>query len=72
MSVILVASSIQYRNPTVGQATLAIPEHYAGRRVTASVKGEEMQFRFGADELPLEASPEDIVSAIESRIEEEV
>lgn len=69
MQIILTSSSVQFRSPQPGVATKAIQDHYVGRRVSASVDGEDRMFRFTAAELAFTASEEDIIAAIQGAIQ---
>jgi len=68
MKVIIVSSSIQFKNPQIGQPTRAVAEHYNGRRIIALVDGEEQMFRFKKDELPFDVDEDDMILAIEQRL----
>ena len=72
MKVIIVSSSIQFKNPQIGQPTRAVAEHYNGRRIIALVDGEEQMFRFKKDELPFDVDEDDMILAIEQRLSKEV
>lgn len=71
MQIIIKSSSIQFKNPQIGQPTRAVKEHYNGRRITALVDGEEQLFRFKKDELAFNADEEDMIKAIEERLSNE-
>lgn len=71
MEIIITNSSIQFRNPQIGQPTRAVAEHYNGRRIIALVDGEERMFRFKKDELAFDVDEEDMIRAIEQRLSEE-
>lgn len=68
MEIILKESKIQFKNPVIGQPTRAIEAHYYARRITALVDGVERQFRFMANELPFDATEDDMILAIENYI----
>ncbi len=68
MNIIIKESSIQFRNPQVGQPTRAVEEHYNGRRITAMVNGEEEMFRFKRDELAFNVDEDDIIQAIQNKV----
>lgn len=72
MNIIIKSSSIQFKNPQIGQPTRAVEEHYNGRRITALVDGEEQLFRFKKDELAFNIEEEDMILAIEERLSKEV
>jgi hypothetical protein len=72
MNIIIKSSSIQFKNPQIGQPTRAVEEHYNGRRITALVDGEEQMFRFKKDELAFDVDEEDMILAIEQRLSKEV
>lgn len=69
--IIIKTSTIQFKNPQIGQPTRAIQEHYNGRRVEAIVDGEEQMFRFKKDELAFDADEEAIELAIRDKIAED-
>lgn len=71
MNIIIKSSSIQFKNPQIGQPTRAVEKHYNGRRVTAIVNGEEEMFRFKKDELAFNVDEDEIIQAIEDRVSEE-
>ena len=71
MDIYIVKSVIQFKNPVTGQPTRAVAEHYNGRRVTVNVDGEEQMFRFTKDELPFDATEDDMLAAIEERVSKE-
>ena len=68
MDIYIKSSSIQFRNPQIGQPTRAIPEHYNGRRIIAMVNGEERMFRFKKDEMPFVIDEDEMIELIEQRI----
>jgi hypothetical protein len=70
MNIIIKSSSIQFKNPQIGQPTRAVEEHYNGRRITALVDGEEQMFRFKKDELAFDVDEVDMINAIEQRLSE--
>lgn len=67
MDIMIKSSSIQFKNPQIGQPTRAVAEHYNGRRITALVNGEEKLYRFKKEELAFEADEDDMIEAIEDR-----
>lgn len=69
--IIIRSSKLQFRNPSIGQPTRAIKEHYAGRLILCDVNGQERMFRFKNDELAFEASEEEMIEAIEQKLIEE-
>lgn len=71
MNIILKESKLQFKNPVIGQPTRAVEEHYYARRIVAIVDGEERQFRFTKDELPFLATEEDMIIAIENKLNAE-
>lgn len=71
MEIVIVSSSIQFKNPQIGQPTRAVEEHYNGRRITAIVDGEERMFRFKKNELAFDVDEEDMIEAIEQRLSAE-
>ncbi len=71
MSVIIKSSSIQFKNPDLGQPTRAVEEHYNGRRIEAVVDGEEQMFRFKKGEMPFSVDEDGMIAAIEQRLGEE-
>jgi hypothetical protein len=70
MNIIIKSSAIQFKNPQIGQPTRAVEEHYNGRRITALVDGEEQLFRFKKDELAFIVDEEEMILAIEQRLNE--
>ena len=71
MNIIIKSSSIQFKNPQIGQPTRGIPEHYNGRRIIADVDGEERMFRFKKDEMPFVIDEDGMIELIRQKIEEE-
>ena len=71
MNIIIKSSSIQFKNPQIGQPTRAIPEHYNGRRIIADVDGEERIFRFKKEEMPFIVDEGEMIELIRQKIEEE-
>jgi hypothetical protein len=68
MEILIKTSSLQFKNPILGQPSRAVEQHYYARRIVAIVNGEERHFRFMSDELPFAASEDDILAAIENQI----
>lgn len=65
----IIRTSIQFKNPTVGQPTRSVAEHYYARRIFARVNGKEEQlFRFMADELAFESEEVDMIAAIKLKL----
>ena len=71
MNIIIKSSSIQFKNPNIGQPTRSIEEHYNGRRIIADVDGEERMFRFKKDEIPFICDEDEMMELIRQKIEEE-
>ena len=71
MNIIIKSSSIQFKNPQIGQPTRAVEEHYNGRRIIADVDGEERMFRFKKDEMPFVIDEDGMIELIRQKIEEE-
>ncbi|GIN71119.1 hypothetical protein J14TS2_15940 [Bacillus sp. J14TS2] len=71
MNIIIKSSTIQFKNPTIGQPSRAVEEHYFGRVVTAVVDGEEKMYRFKPEKLPYHSDEEGMIAAIEERVIEE-
>lgn len=71
MNIIIKSSSIQFRNPNIGQPTRVVEEHYNGRRIMADVDREERMFRFKKDEMPFICGEDEMVGLIEQKILEE-
>lgn len=69
--IIIKSSSIQFKNPNVGQPTRAVEEHYNGRRIVTDVNGEEKMFRFKKEEIPFIIDEDEMIDLIEQRIAEE-
>lgn len=70
MNIIIKSSNIQFKNPQIGQPTRAVEEHYNGRRIEAIVNGEEQMFRFKKNELAFDIDEDDMILAIEQRLDE--
>lgn len=70
MEIIITNSSIQFKNPQIGQPTRAVEEHYNGRRITALIDGEEQLFRFKKNELAFDVDENDMILAIEQSLSE--
>lgn len=71
MNIIIKSSSIQFKNPQVGQPTRAVEEHYNGRRIIVDVDGEEKMFRFKKEEMPFIVDEDEMVTLIEQKILDE-
>jgi hypothetical protein len=72
MNIIIKESKIQFKNPTIGQPTRAVEEHYNGRRIIVAVDGQEKMLRFKKDEMPFITDEDEMILAIEQRLVEEV
>ena len=70
MQIIIQSSNIQFKNPKIGQPTRAVEEHYNGRRIIALIDGEEQLFRFKVVELAFDVDEDDMILAIEQRLNE--
>jgi len=68
MNIVITGSKVRFKAPLPGQRTLATEEHYAGRRITALIDGREQMFIFEKDELPFEATEEDMIHAIQTKL----
>jgi len=68
MNIIIKSSSIQFKNPQIGQPTRAVEEHYNGRRIIADVDGEERMFRFKKEEMPFICDEDEMIQLIEQRL----
>ena len=64
-------STVQFKNPEVGQPTRRVVHHFYARNIMAIIDGEERMFRFNNTELPLEATEEDMIAAIQSQLDAE-
>lgn len=71
MNIIIKSSSIQFKNPQIGQPTRAVEEHYNGRRIIADVDGEERMFRFKKEEMPFIIDEDGMIELIRQKIEGE-
>ena len=71
MDIYIKSSSIQFKNPNIGQPTRAVEEHYNGRRIIADVDGEERMFRFKKEEMPFIIDEDGMIELIRQKIEEE-
>lgn len=69
--IVIKSSSIQFKNPQIGQPTRATEEHYNGRSIRADVDGKNMMFRFEKEEMPFMCDEDEMVKLIEQRIAEE-
>ena len=68
MDIFIKSSSIQFKNPQVGQPTRAVEEHYNGRTIIADVDGEERVFRFKKDEMAFICDEDEMIELIEQRV----
>lgn len=68
MDIYIKSSSIQFKNPNIGQPTRAVEEHYNGRRIIADVNGEERAFRFTKDEMPFLIDEDEMIELIEQKV----
>lgn len=68
MAIEIIRTSIQFKNPVIGQPTRAVEEHYYARRIVTLVDIEEKQFRFMASELPFVADEEKMIKEIEQQV----
>ncbi|MBW4827658.1 MAG: hypothetical protein KZY61_00960 [Clostridiaceae bacterium] len=68
MDVIIKRSAIQFKNPTTGQPTRAVEEHYNGRRIVADINGEERMFRLKKDEIPFIVDEDEMIEMIEKKL----
>lgn len=68
MDIYIKSSAIQFKNPITGQPTLAVAEHYNGRRITASVDGEDQMFRFTKDQMPFNVTEYEMIDVIKVQI----
>ena len=71
MNIIIKSSSIQFKNPQIGQPTRAVEEHYNGRRIIAMINDEERMFGFKKDEMPFVIDEDGMIELIRQKIEEE-
>jgi hypothetical protein len=72
MEIIIRRSTIQFKNPQTGLPTRAVPEHYNGRTINASVDGEEKLFRFKKEEMPFVVTEDEMISTIATKVNSEV
>ncbi|WP_291568523.1 hypothetical protein [Clostridium sp. UBA2485] len=68
MLIIIKSSSVQFKNPVIGQPTRAVEEHYNGRIITAIIDGEDRMFRIKKEELAFLCTEEDMILAIEKKL----
>ena len=68
MNIIIKSSSIQFKNPQIGQPTRAVEEHYNGRRIIADINGEERMFRFKKEEMPFVVDEDGMIELIEQKL----
>ena len=66
--IIIKSSSIQFKNPQIGQPTRAVEEHYNGRRIMVDIDGEERMFRFKKDEMPFLIDEDEMIELIEQKV----
>lgn len=71
MDIFIKSSSIQFKNPQIGQPTRAVEEHYNGRRIIAMVNDKERMFRFKKDEMPFIVDEDEMIELIRQKIKEE-
>ena len=72
MNIVIVEVAIQFRNPIIGQPTRRVKEHYYARNISFSIDGGKRQlYRFFADELPFEATEDDMLAAVENKLTSE-
>lgn len=72
MTILIKQSSVQFKSPVIGQPTKRVAEHFYKRNILASVDGEvERTFSFIASQLPLEATEEDMIAAIQNQLDTE-
>ena len=64
-------SVIQFKNPTIGQPTRPIAEHYNGRRITVMLEDKERIFHFSKSELAFDVTEEEMLEAVLLKLEEE-
>ncbi|TCZ73066.1 hypothetical protein E0485_15245 [Paenibacillus albiflavus] len=72
MEIIIRKSTIQFKNPQVGQPTRAVGEHYNGRTINASVDGNEKLFRFKKEEIPFLVDEDEMITTITARVNSEL
>lgn len=68
MELLIKSSSLQFKNPVLGQPSRSVEEHYYARRIVVIVDGEERQFRFMSNELPFVTTEEEMLAAIEKKM----
>lgn len=68
MNIFIKSSAIQFKNPTTGQPTRAVKEHYNGRRITVDIDGEDRMFRFKKEEMPFICDEDEMVELIERMV----
>jgi len=61
-------STVQFKNPEIGQPTRRVAHHFYARNIMAIIDGEERMFRFSASELALDATEDDMIAAIETQL----
>ena len=72
MNILIKKTSVQFKSPIIGQPTKRTEEHFYKRNITAVIDGDtERIFSFMANELSLYATEEDMIVAIEDRLNEE-
>ena len=66
--IVITESKLRFRAPVLGQQTRPIAEHYAGRRILATVDGQERVFVFDKETLPFDATEDEMIQAIEAEL----
>ena len=66
--IVITESKLRFRAPVLGQQTRPIAEHYAGRRILATVDGQERVFVFDKETLSFDATEDEMIQAIEAEL----
>lgn len=67
-NIMIMTSTLQFRNPEIGKPTRAVKEHYNGRRIEAMINGKEELFRFTEDELDFNVGEDEMIEAIKEKL----
>lgn len=70
MEIIILNSSVQFKNPILGQPSVACKDHYNGRSIRASIDGKEGLYWFDKEELPFAVNINEMTAAIKKKVEE--
>lgn len=63
----IIESYIIFKNPQIGQPSKRTKEHYYRRRINCEIDGNREEYKFTPDEIPFEATEEDMINAIKEK-----